>query len=80
MRTRVALLAVAEELAQRNAEVLAEQVEQRRLDRGDHVVEAQVDLVRLLEHRRFRRGGDLVLVSRARLPAIDSRTAFNVRL
>ena len=44
MRTRVALLALAEQGRHRHAEELAEQVEQRRLERGDRMDgDAQVE-------------------------------------
>jgi hypothetical protein len=55
-----ALLAVAEQFAQRHAEVLAEQVEQGGLHRRDHVLHAQVDFVRLLHDGRFGARGDLM--------------------
>ncbi len=59
-RHPVALLAAAQQLGHRHLQVLAEQVEQRRLDCGYHVVQAQVDLVGLLEYRRLGCGGHLV--------------------
>ncbi|KVV47221.1 hypothetical protein WK81_05920 [Burkholderia ubonensis] len=49
-RHRVALLAFAEQRRNGDVEALAEQVEQCGLDRGDHVVQPQVDLVRLPQH------------------------------
>ncbi len=59
-RHRVTLLAAAQQLGHRHLQVLAEQVEQRGLDRGDHVVQAQVDLVRLAQHGGLGFGGHLV--------------------
>lgn len=47
-RHMIALLAATEQFGHWHVEVLAEQIEQGSLDRGDHVVQAQVDLVGLL--------------------------------
>src|SRR5690606_9240390 len=60
-RHAIALLAAAKQFGHRHVEMLAEQVEQCRLYGGDHVVQAQIDFVRLLEYARFGFGGDLML-------------------
>ena len=59
-RHRVTLLTAAQQLCHRHLQVLAEQVEQRGLNRGDDVVQAQVDLVRLAQHGGLGFGGHLV--------------------
>ena len=46
-RDVLALLAIAQQRGDGHAEKLAEQIEQRGLDAGDDVVDAQVDFVRL---------------------------------
>jgi hypothetical protein len=77
------LLTVAKQRRHRNTEELAEQVQQRRLDPGNDIVDAQVDLVRLAQDRRLRLGGDLVnggLMRRRPAPPSTRRTLFSVAL
>ncbi len=73
-----ALLAVAEQGGDGHAEELAQQVEQRRLHRRDHVVGAQVDLVGLPEDGRLGFGGHLVDGGPVRRLARPGRRAADV--